>query len=228
VLLVKFFIDTANLQEIEEVAAWGAVSGVTTNPTLLARESGDLRETVRAICALIPGPVSVEAVSTEAGEIVAEARELVKLAPNIVVKVPVNGEGLKAIKILAAEGIPTNATLVFSVNQALLAARAGATYVSPFIGRLDDIGHDGIALVRDICEVFAFHQLPTQVIAASIRHPQHVTQAAKAGAHIATVPYAVLQKMLQHPLTDAGIKRFLADWQQVQARVGRNPLAEVE
>lgn len=209
---MKFFIDSANLTEIEAAASLGVIDGVTTNPTLIAKEKKDLKKTIAAIAAIVPGPVSAEVISTTASDMVPEARELAKIAANVVVKVPVNAEGLKTVKALAAEGIKTNVTLVFSVNQALFAARAGASFVSPFVGRLDDIGHDGMQLVREIADVFAIHGIDTEIIAASIRHPLHVTLAARAGAHIATVPYKVLTASLAHPLTETGIKRFLEDW----------------
>ncbi len=210
---MRFFIDSANLTEIEAAVSLGVIDGVTTNPTLIAKEKQDLKKTIAAIAAIVPGPVSAEVVSTTAADMVPEARELAAIAKNVVVKVPVNAEGLKTVKALAAEGIRTNVTLVFSVNQALLAARAGASYVSPFIGRLDDIGHDGMQTVREIADIFAIHGIETEIIAASIRHPLHVALAARAGAHIATVPYKVLTASLAHPLTDTGIKRFLKDWE---------------
>lgn len=211
---MKFFLDTANLTEIEEAVSLGVVAGVTTNPSLIAKEKRNIKTVIREIAGLVAGPVSAEVVSTTAAEMVPEARELAALAANVVIKVPLNAEGLKTVKVLSTEGIKTNVTLIFSANQALLAARAGASYVSPFIGRLDDISQDGIELVRTITEIFSIHGIDTEVIAASIRHPQHVTQAALAGAHIATVPYKVLLALLQHPLTDAGIRRFLEDWKK--------------
>jgi len=210
---MRFFIDSANLTEIEAAVSLGVIDGVTTNPTLIAKEKQDLKRTIAAIAAIVPGPVSAEVVSTTAADMVPEARELAAIAKNVVVKVPVNAEGLKTVKALAAEGIRTNVTLVFSVNQALLAARAGASFVSPFVGRLDDIGHDGMQTVREIADIFAIHGIDTEIIAASIRHPLHVALAARAGAHIATVPYKVLAASLAHPLTDTGIKRFLEDWE---------------
>lgn len=210
---MKFYIDSANLTEIEAAVSLGVIDGVTTNPTLIAKEKQDLKKSIAAIAALVPGPVSAEVISTTAADMVPEARELAAIAKNVVVKVPVNAEGLKTVKALAAEGIRTNVTLVFSVNQALFAARAGASFVSPFVGRLDDIGHDGMQLVREIADVFAIHGIDTEIIAASIRHPLHVTLAARAGAHIATIPYKVLTMALAHPLTDTGIKRFLEDWE---------------
>ncbi len=193
----------------------GVISGVTTNPSLIAREGRDFVAVVREITAIVDGPISAEAVSIEAGPMIAEAGELAAIHPNIVVKIPMNGEGLKAVSALAQKGIKTNVTLIFSANQALLAALAGATYVSPFVGRLDDIGYDGLELVKDITEIYDLHGLETQIISASIRHPMHVTQSALAGAHIATVPYKVLLQMLKHPLTDLGIEKFLSDWAKV-------------
>lgn len=191
------------------------ISGVTTNPSLIAREGRDFVQVVREITAIVDGPISAEAVSTEASGIIAEAGELAAIHPNIVVKVPMNAEGLKAVKVLSGRGIKTNVTLVFSSNQALLAALAGATYVSPFVGRLDDVGYDGMDLIREIMEIYANYDIETEVIAASIRHPVHVTQAALAGSDIATVPYKVIMQMLDHPLTGMGIKKFLSDWEKV-------------
>jgi len=215
VLAIKLFIDSANIEEIKAANELGVISGVTTNPSLIAREGRNFAEVVREITAVVDGPISAEAVSTEAGPMIAEAEELAAIHPNIVVKIPMTGEGLKAVRALSQKGIKTNVTLVFSANQALLAALAGATYVSPFVGRLDDIGHDGIALVEEIVQIYELHDLPSQIISASIRHPLHVTQSALAGAHIATVPYKVLMQMLKHPLTDLGIEKFLADWAKV-------------
>jgi transaldolase len=212
---MKIFIDTANLEHIREVNSWGILDGVTTNPTLVAREDRDFGEIIREICSIVDGDISAEAVSMDADGMVKEARELSKMHKNVVVKIPMTSEGLKAVKVLSGEGIRTNVTLVFSPNQALLAAKAGATYVSPFVGRLDDINHSGMDLVRDIVAIFDVHGYETQVIAASIRHPLHVTEAALAGAHVATIPYDVLKKMLRHNLTDEGIQRFLKDWETV-------------
>ena len=212
---MKIFIDTANLEHIREVNSWGILDGVTTNPTLVAKEGKEFAGTIREICSIVDGDISAEAVSMDAEGMVAEARELSKMHKNVVVKIPMTAEGLKAVKVLSAEGVRTNVTLVFSPNQALLAAKAGATYVSPFVGRLDDINHTGMDLVRDIVDIFEVHGFDTQVIAASIRHPLHVTEAALAGAHVATIPYDVLKKMLKHNLTDAGIQRFLKDWETV-------------
>ncbi|HVP90921.1 MAG TPA: fructose-6-phosphate aldolase [Terriglobales bacterium] len=214
---MKFFLDTANLDEIREVASWGILDGVTTNPTLVSKESGKFEDLVREICRVCPGPVSAEAVATRAEEIVPEARRLAALAPNVVVKIPVGVEGLKATKLLAGEGIGVNMTLVFSASQALLAAKAGARFVSPFIGRLDDASEDGMALIEEIVTIFENYRLETEVIVASVRHPRHVVEAARLGADIATIPFAVMTKLLRHPLTDAGVERFLADWRKVKA-----------
>lgn len=210
---MKFFLDTANVAEVRDAAGLGVVAGVTTNPSLIAKEKQDIKQVIKEIAGIVAGPVSAEVIAVTCPEMLEEARELAAIAPNVVIKVPLNAEGLKTVSRLAAEGIKTNVTLIFSANQALLAARAGAAYVSPFVGRLDDIGHDGIALVKEITDIFAIHGIETEVIAASIRHPLHVTQAAMAGSHIATIPYKVLLSLLAHPLTDAGIKRFLEDWQ---------------
>ena len=211
---MRFFLDTANLDEIREVAQWGLLDGVTTNPSLIAKEKQNIQAVIREICRIVDGPVSAEVIGTTASEMIAEGKELAALAENVVVKVPMTLEGLKAVRGLSENDIPTNVTLVFSANQALMAARAGAVFVSPFVGRLDDISEEGIHLVKTITDIFAIHDIGTEVIAASIRHPMHVTQAALAGAHIATVPYKVLLSMFRHPLTDAGIERFLADWKQ--------------
>ncbi len=212
---MKIFIDTANLEQIKEVNSWGVLDGVTTNPTLVAREGCDFKKRIEDICNVVDGPISAEAVSLDAEGMVREARELSKMHKNVIVKITMTDEGLKAVKVLSKEGIRTNVTLVFSPNQALLAAKAGATYVSPFVGRLDDISHTGMDLVKDIVTIFRNYGFKTQVIAASMRHPVHVTEAALAGAHVATVPYDVLKKMLKHNLTDEGIRKFLADWEKV-------------
>jgi transaldolase len=212
---MKIFIDTANLDQIKEINSWGILDGVTTNPTLVAREGCEFVARVRDICAVVDGPVSAEAVSMDAEGMIREARELSKIHKNVIVKIPMTDEGLKAVKVLSKEGVKTNMTLVFSPNQALLAAKAGATYVSPFVGRLDDISHDGMDLVRDIVTIYKNYGFKTQVIVASVRHPVHVTEAALAGAHVATVPYDVLKKMLRHNLTDEGIQKFLKDWEKV-------------
>lgn len=209
---MKFFLDTANFNEIKEGLALGVVAGVTTNPSLIAREKRNIKEVIKEIAELVDGPVSAEVVSTVFEEMLPEALELAAIADNVVIKVPSNIEGLKTVSALKSRGIKTNVTLIFSANQALMAARAGATYVSPFVGRLDDISQDGVELVQTIAEIFAIHDIDTEIIAASVRHPMHVTQSALAGSHIATVPYKVLLSLLMHPLTDSGIKRFLEDW----------------
>lgn len=212
---MKIFLDTANVEEIRKAVDWGIIAGVTTNPSLIAKEEGrDFHETVKEICALVQGPVSAEVISQDTEGIMREARELASLDPHVVVKIPMTPEGLSAVKVLSAEGVYINVTLVFSALQALLAANAGATYVSPFIGRLDDIGQEGMDVLEDIMAIFENYQLDTQVIAASIRHPQHVLTAARIGADIATVPFKVLKMMFKHPLTDLGVERFLADWEQ--------------
>lgn len=210
---MKIFIDTANFDEIKAAYEMGFVAGVTTNPSLIVKEKRDLKEVIKQIAALVDGPVSAEVIATTAPEMIKEAHELVKLGNNVVIKVPMTPEGLKAVAVLAKEGIKTNVTLIFSANQALLAARAGATFVSPFVGRIDDISMDGITLIEDIAEIFMVHDIKTEIIAASVRTPMHMTQCAKAGAHIATVPYKVLMASMKHPLTDAGLARFLADWE---------------
>jgi transaldolase len=213
---MKIYLDTANVKEIREAYSWGILDGVTTNPTLVAKEGRDFREGVREICSIVaPGPVSAEVVGLTAEEMVREGRELAKIAPNVVVKVPILKEGLKAIKTLSSEGIRINTTLIFSPPQALLAAKAGAAYVSPFVGRLDDIGHTGMDLVRQIRAIFDNYDLRCEVLAASIRHPVHVVEAAQAGADIATMPYGVLESLLKHPLTDIGLKKFLQDWDKL-------------
>src|SRR5699024_4556359 len=209
---VKFFIDTANIEEIKEANALGILGGVTTNPTLVAREGVDFHERLKEITAEVSSSVSAEVIAEDAAGMIEEGRELAKIAPNITVKIPMTLEGLKAVKTLSEEKIETNVTLIFNANQALLAARAGATYVSPFLGRLDDIGHDGMDLVATIADIFIQADIKTEIIAASIRHPLHVTEAALNGAHIATVPFNVLAKLVQHPLTDQGIEQFLTDW----------------
>lgn len=213
---MKIFLDTANVDEIRRGAELGLVDGVTTNPSLVAKEKRKFKECILEICSLVSGPVSAEVVATDAEGILKEARELASWAPNVVVKVPMIPEGLKAVKRLSAEGIKTNVTLCFSANQALLAAKAGAAYVSPFVGRLDDIGQDGMIVVREILQIFAMYKLPTQVIAASLRHPTHVKQAAFLGAHIATIPYSVFDLLFKHALTDSGLRRFLDDWANVK------------
>ncbi len=213
---MKLFLDSANLEEIREVAGWGVLDGVTTNPSLCSKENASFEDNIRAICAVCPGPVSAECVSLKAEEILVEARGLARLAPNIAVKIPVGLEGLKATKALHAEGIAVNMTLIFSAGQALLAAKAGARFVSPFIGRLDDVSEDGMALIEEIAQIFENYRFETEIIVASVRHPRHVIEAARIGADIATVPYGVMEKLVRHPLTDLGIERFLADWRKVK------------
>ena len=210
--ILKLFIDTANVDEIREINGWGVICGVTTNPSLIAKEGRVFSDVIREIVRIVDGPVSAEVLSPEAEGMVKEARELAGIHENVVIKIPMTAEGLKATRILSAEGIKTNVTLIFSATQALLAARAGATYVSPFVGRLDDIASDGVTLVSDIAGIFDSYGIETEIIAASVRGPQDVVDAAKCGAHIATVPYKVFCQMVKHPLTDAGIERFLADW----------------
>ena len=212
---MKIFIDTANVSEIREANEWGVVCGVTTNPSLIAREGRDFKEVVTEITSIVDGPISAEVISLEADGMVSEALELSKIHPNIVIKIPMTKEGLKAVKQLSAKGIKTNVTLIFSPAQALLAAKAGASYVSPFVGRLNDIASCGNNLISEIAEMFDLHAIDTEIIAASIRSPQDAVDAALAGAHIATIPYKVLEQMLHHPLTDAGIERFLKDWESV-------------
>jgi len=209
---MKIFLDSANIDQIKQAKALGAIEGVTTNPSLLSKENGDWKKIIRQICKEIDGPVSVEVLATESSAMLAEARELVKLAPNVVVKVPVTLEGLKTITVLHERGVETNATLVFSPNQALLAAKAGASFVSPFVGRLDDIGQDGMQVVQDIMTIFRNYDLSTQVLAASIRHTNHFFQAGLLGADAATIPLAVLLDLVKHPLTDIGLAKFQADW----------------
>ena len=215
---MKFFLDTASVKEIREGVALGVVDGITTNPSLVAKEGRPFREIVEEICRLVDGPINLEVVGTDADTMVAEGRDLAKIHANVVVKIPMIAEGLKAVRRLHLEGIKVNVTLCFSPNQALLAAKAGATYISPFIGRLDDISHVGMDLVRDILTIYRNYGYPTQVLAASLRHPLHVVEAAKAGAHVATMPFAVLQQLLKHPLTDIGLERFLSDWKKVPGK----------
>jgi len=218
---MRIFLDTANIDQIKQAAKLGIISGVTTNPSLMSQEApADYEAAVKEVCSIIPGPVSAEVLVEEAEAMIKQARRISTWAPNIVIKIPATTAGLEATSVLAKEGIKINFTLCFSLNQALLGALAGATYVSPFVGRLDDAGHDGMQLVKDIVDIFKHYEFPTQVIAASIRHPQHCVAAAKAGAHIATVPYKVLMQMIHHPLTDIGVTRFLSDWQRVSQEKG--------
>jgi transaldolase len=212
---VRIFLDTANIEEIQSGVKTGVVSGVTTNPSLASKEGyQSYRELVQKICLLTPGHVSVEVIEEDTAGMLAQAREISKWAPNTVVKIPITEAGLEATSILTGEGIKVNMTLCFSLNQAVLAALAGASYVSPFVGRLDDIGEDGMALIADIVDVFNHQVYKTEVLAASIRHPHHVLQAARVGAHVITMPYKVLKQMIKHPLTDTGVERFLSDWRQ--------------
>jgi transaldolase len=215
---MKFFIDTANLDEIRQAAAIGVLDGVTTNPTLLSREKGDPQEILRKICELVNGPISAEVVSLDAEGMLSEGRKLAKMHKNIVVKIPMCAEGLKAVKILTAEKIRVNVTLVFTPVQALLAARAGAAYVSPFVGRLDDIGTAGMEIISQIAQIFANYDIKTEIIVASIRNPVHVLDAALLGADIATIPFKVIEQLTKHPLTDKGIDQFLKDWEKVKNR----------
>ncbi len=212
---MKFFIDTANLDEIQKAKEWGLVDGVTTNPSLIAKENVSFKERIKEICELVNGPVSAEVVSTDAQGMIEEARELSSLADNVVIKVPMTMEGIKATKTLSQEGIHTNVTLIFSPLQALLAAKAGATYVSPFVGRLDDISHDGMALIEQVVQIFDNYGFNTEIIVASIRNPLHVLDAALMGADIATIPFKVISQLAKHPLTDIGLEKFLKDWEKV-------------
>lgn len=216
-----FFLDTANPEQVRTAAGWGILDGVTTNPTLMAREGRDPKELVQEIARWVSGPISVETTSLDADGMVREAREFVRWAPNVVVKVPMTPEGLRAVTLLKGEGIQTNVTLVFSPVQALLAAKAGATFVSPFVGRLDDIGHVGMDVVRQAVDILRRYGFATQVLAASLRHPLHVLEAAQAGADIATMPFATLEQLFRHPLTELGLERFLADWRKLQAELVR-------
>ena len=215
---MKFFLDTANIEEIRAGAELGIVDGVTTNPSLVAKEGRTLEEVAREICSIVDGPISLEVTGIEAEQMIAEGRELVKIHENVVVKVPMTREGLKALKTLSEEDIPVNATLIFSPLQALLAAKNGAAYVSPFIGRLDDVGTDGLGLVAEIIQIFDAYGFETEVLVASVRHPIHVVEAAKMGADIATVPYKILEQMIRHPLTDVGLEKFLDDWKKQSSK----------
>jgi len=214
---MKIFIDTANIEEIRTANEWGVIDGVTTNPTLVAKEGKDFKSIVNQILSIVDGPISVEVISTDSTGMVKEALDMAKWSKNIVIKIPMIPEGLKAVKILNEKGIKTNVTLVFSVNQGILAAKAGATYVSPFIGRLDDIGHDGMQIIRDLVQIYENEKygFKTEIIVASVRHPLHVIESAKIGAHVATIPYGVIEKMFKHPLTDIGLEKFLKDWKKV-------------
>lgn len=218
---MKIFVDSADLDEIKELASWGIVDGVTTNPTLLKKSGRSFQEIIEEIFTIVDGPISLEVVSEDAKDMVKEAKDLVgkvskKYQKNVAIKIPMNPEGLKAVKVLSSEGIQTNVTLIFSANQALLAAKAGATFVSPFIGRLDDIGQEGMQIIEEIVEIFYNYDIETEVIVASVRHPIHVIQSALLGAHIATIPPGVIRKMVKHSLTDVGIQKFLDDWKDVK------------
>jgi transaldolase len=214
---MKIFLDTADIEEIRTAARWGILDGVTTNPTLYAKVGGSYDDVVKEICGITSGPVSAEVIADDVEGMLAEGRHFAKLAPNIVVKVAMSENGLEAISRFAEEGIKTNCTLVFSTNQGLLAAKAGASLISPFVGRLDDINQDGMTIIRELAEIFSIYDIDSEVLAASIRNPLHVTQAALAGAHIATVPFKVLQQMVHHPLTDKGIVQFKKDWESARA-----------
>jgi transaldolase len=212
--MMKFFLDTAIVDEIREVNEWGLLAGVTTNPSLVAKSGRVFEEVLQEILGIVDGPVSAEVISREAAGMIEEGERLAALSENVTIKIPMTIEGLKAVYHFAKKGIKTNVTLIFSANQALMAARAGATFVSPFVGRLDDIGQDGMELIQQVAEIFGIHGIDTEIIAASIRHPMHVTQAALSGAHIATVPYKVIEQIVRHPLTDQGIEKFEADWKK--------------
>lgn len=212
---MKIFLDTANLESIKKYNDMGAVDGITTNPTLLSKEKEHPSELMREIARIINGPVNLEVIGTEAGGMIEEAHRLTKFGPNVVVKIPMIPEGLKAVKRLHDEGIKTNVTLIFSSNQAILASKAGASYVSPFIGRIDDAGHDGMMIIREIAQIFHNYKFDTEILVASVRHPVHVVEAAKIGAHIVTLPPEILGKMMLHPLTDKGLSSFLTDWEKI-------------
>ena len=212
---MKIFIDTADIDHIKEAASWGIIDGVTTNPSLIAKTGRSFQNVVAEICEIVDGPISAECVETHAEKMIPEARKIAKIHPNIVVKVPLTAEGLKTVKTVSSEGIQTNVTLCFSSAQGLLAAKAGATYISPFIGRLDDIALEGMALVEELAAIYNIHNLPTQILTASVRHPRHVVDAALIGSHVATVPFKILEQLVKHPLTDRGIAIFEADWQKV-------------
>ena len=212
---MKFFIDTANVDEIRQAASWGIVDGVTTNPSLIAKEGRDFIQVIHEIVEIVDGPISAEVISEDAKEMVKEARELVKIHKNITIKIPMTKEGLKAVSVLSKENVKTNVTLIFSATQALMAAKAGTTFVSPFLGRLDDISFEGMELIEEIVEIFGNYDINTEIIAASVRHPLHVKQIAMTGCDIATIPFKVFEQMVKHPLTDIGIERFLKDWEKV-------------
>src|SRR5574341_1863080 len=216
---MKIFLDTANVNELREGVAMGLIDGCTTNPSLIAKEKRPFRPLVEEICAIVPGPVSLEVVATDFEGMVKEGKELAQVAKNVVVKCPLTRDGLKAVKHLSGKGVRVNQTLCFSPAQALLSAKAGAYYISPFLGRLDDIAHVGMDLIREICEIYRVQGFRTQVLAASIRHPLHVVDAAKAGAHVATIPFAALEQLMKHPLTDIGLKKFLDDWAKLGEKI---------
>ena len=218
---MKFFIDTANVEDIKEIASWGVVDGVTTNPSLIAKEGRDFEEVVREITTIVDGPISAEVIALDHEGMLEEARELAKIHENITIKIPMTKEGLIAVHALSREGIKTNVTLIFSATQALLAAKAGATFVSPFLGRLDDLSQRGMDLIEEIVEIFALYDIDTEIIAASVRHPLHVKEIAMTGCDIATIPPAVFRKMIEHPMTDLGIERFLKDWENVPKKEGK-------
>lgn len=213
---MKFFLDTANLNEIHEAVSWGAIDGVTTNPTLMSREGPiDFKQHIHTICTLVNGPVSAEVVATDADGMIREGRDLARIHQNVMVKIPCTVEGLKAIRALSSEGVHINTTLIFNATQAILAAKAGATVVSPFVGRLDDVGHAGMELIRQIKQIFDHYKFTTEILVASVRHPLHVIEGALIGAHIATMPFKTLQQLVKHPLTDIGLAQFLKDWNNV-------------
>ncbi len=212
---MKIFIDSGDIAEIKEAAAMGAIDGVTTNPSLLAKTGKPMRQVITEICQIVDGPISAEVLATDCDGIVSEGRQLAQLHPNVVVKVPLIVEGLKAVRVLASEGVKTNVTLCFSASQALLAAKAGATYISPFVGRLDDLSEDGMQLIEQICAIYSHYDFDTQVLVASVRHPIHVVQSALLGAHVATIPFKVIQQLAQHPMTEAGLKKFLEDSKKI-------------
>lgn len=215
---MKFFIDSANIDEIREIASWGILSGVTTNPSLVAKEGKDFKKVIKEICEIVDGSISAEVISTDVKSMIEEGRELASWHKNVTIKLPVIPNGLSACKVLSSENIKVNMTLCFSVNQALLCASTGATYVSPFVGRLDDINENGISLIKDLAEVFSIQKIKTQILSASIRNPLHVTESARAGAHVATIPYKVFKQMIKHPLTDKGLEKFLQDWNEVMLK----------
>ena len=223
---MKIFLDTADIEEIRIAARWGVLDGVTTNPTLYAKVGGSYEDILREVCSITPGPVSAEVVADDVDGMLDEGRHFAKIAPNIVVKVAMSENGLEAISRLADEGIKTNCTLIFTANQGLLAAKAGASLLSPFVGRLDDINQDGMIVIRDLAEIVAIHELDTEVLAASIRNPLHMTQAALAGAHVATLPFKILQQMVHHPLTDKGIEQFKKDWTKAREAANTGDGAE--